>query len=900
MADAQWQKVREIFDSALRHKPDERLRFVNEVCGDDKTVHAEVESLLSSHDGAESFMETPAVAKVADVIEAETKKLETGRCFGHYEIIEQIGEGGMGEVYLARDKKLDRNVAIKILDEKLSQDGSNLQRLISEAKAASALNHPNILTIYEFGEAENARFIVSEYIEGKTLREIIREARLSLPEILDISIQVTGALAAAHKAHLVHRDIKPENVMIRPDGYVKVLDFGLAKLVEQKNKSVLGSDESTVRQNLTAKGVILGTVNYMSPEQAKGERVDERTDTFSLGAIVYEMMTGRTPFAGDSISETFANLINAEAQPLSRFSTNVPDELQRIVSKMLRKNRDERYQTMKDVLTDLRDLRENLKLDEKLEKSRSAENANATAVLRATTGDANLQTAEAQNTLSQTIKGHKPLAAFVAVALLIGAIGLGYYFFYTGKPASSVGEKKSIAVLPFKPLNTDSRDEALEMGMAETLITRLSNLKQVVVRPMSAVRKYTDPQQDSIKAGQELQTEVVLDGSIQKAGERVRMTVRLINTRDGTTLWSEQFDENFTDIFKMQDSIAERITNALALRLSRQEKEQLAKHYTDSADAYQLYLQGEYLWLNRRKDNWAEQSLTYYQRALAKDPNFALAYIGIADGNIRLSGQGKLAGREAESEARSNIMKALEIDDTLAEAHNAWAELKYQYEYDWASAEKEFKKAIELNPNVAAIHLGYGWFLMSAARFDEAATEMEKAREFDPSSLTANVARGRLYYFSRQYDQALQHFQNLIAVEPNSPAAHFSLCQIYLQRQMYAEFFAAFIKYQELIGTPAGQIEEFQKAFKVSGFSGLVRKALDVSETKAKTEYVPPSIFALLNTHLGQKDEAFAWLEKSFDERDPLIVQLKTNPEFDTLRDDPRFQDLLRRVGLSQ
>jgi serine/threonine protein kinase len=259
----------------------------------------------------------------------------------------------MGEVYLAEDKKLDRQVAIKILNEKFSQDESNLQRFVSEAKAASALNHPNILTIYEFGEAEDARFIVSEYIEGKTLREIIRESRLGLPEILDISIQITGALSAAHQVRLIHRDIKPENIIIRPDGYVKILDFGLAKLVQQK---AIGFEESTIKQNQTAKGVILGTVNYMSPEQAKGERVDERTDIFSFGVLIYEMMAGRTPFAGDSVSETFANLINKEAQPLSRFSTNVPDELQRIVAKMIRKNKDERYQTAKEILIDLKDV----------------------------------------------------------------------------------------------------------------------------------------------------------------------------------------------------------------------------------------------------------------------------------------------------------------------------------------------------------------------------------------------------------------------------------------------------------------------------------------------------------------------------------------------------------------
>src|SRR5688572_24303530 len=388
MADANWQKVREVFDSALRHRPDERRKFVNEVCGDDKTLLAEVESLLSSHDSAESFMETPAVAKVADVIAAKTKKLEAGKYLGHYEIITQIGEGGMGEVYLANDKKLDRKVAIKILNEEFSQDESNLQRFVSEAKAASALNHPNILTIYEFGEAEDARFIISEYIEGKTLREIISESRLRLLEILDISIQITGALSAAHKAHLVHRDVKPENIMIRPDGYVKVLDFGLAKLVEQKNKSILNLEDPTGRQNLTAKGVILGTVNYMSPEQAKGERVDERTDIFSLGVLVYEMLAGRPPFAGGNAIEIMGSILNRDPVPLSRQTPEVPHELERIINKTLRKDREERYQTAKDLLIDLKDVKQDLEFQNKRERTTAPDwNEAKTQGVNATTSD---------------------------------------------------------------------------------------------------------------------------------------------------------------------------------------------------------------------------------------------------------------------------------------------------------------------------------------------------------------------------------------------------------------------------------------------------------------------------------------------------------------------------------
>src|SRR5688500_7230294 len=430
MADEKWQKVREIFDSALRHKPDERRRFVNEVCGDDKTLLAEVESLLSSHDSAESFMETPAVAEVAHMIEIKIKKLEAGKRFGYYEIINQIGVGGMGEVYLARDKKLDREVAIKILNEEFNEDQSHLQRFVSEAKAASALNHPNILTIYEFGEAEDARFIVSEYIEGKTLREIIRESKLTLPQILDISIQITGALSAAHKAHLVHRDIKPENIMIRPDGYVKVLDFGLAKLVEQKNKSILSLEEPTVRQNLTAKGVIVGTVNYMSPEQAKGERVDERTDIFSLGVLVYEMLAGKPPFDGGNAIETMGSILNKEPVPLSRLTPEVPHEVKRIINKALRKDREQRYQTAKDLLIDLTGVRQDLEFQNKLDRTATPDRKEAkTQVFNPTTSDITPHPTSSAEYIINSIKHHKRLAVLGLVSLLIASIALSFFVF---------------------------------------------------------------------------------------------------------------------------------------------------------------------------------------------------------------------------------------------------------------------------------------------------------------------------------------------------------------------------------------------------------------------------------------------------------------------------------------
>lgn len=489
-------------------------------------------------------------------------------------------------------------------------------------------------------------------------------------------------------------------------------------------------------------------------------------------------------------------------------------------------------------------------------------------------------------------------ALVLSAAGLISVLALAGWLLFRQKPVGPPSSPiRSIAVLPFKPLNADSRDESLEMGMAETLITRLSNLKQLVVRPMSASRKYTDLQQDPVKAGQEVQADAVLDGSIQKVGERVRVTVRLINVRNGRPVWSEQFDENFTDIFKVQDSIAERVTTALTLQLSNQEKEQLAKHLTDNADAYQFYLRAQLLW-NGRRQNWIEQSLAHYQRALEKDPNFALAHIGVADCYIMLSGHRRISMPEAESKARPSIMIALDLDGSLAQAHNALAELKYQYEYDWSGAETEFEKAIELNPNVAWIRQAYGWFLMSAGRFNEAAAEMEKARELDPSSLTINVGRGRLFYYMRQYDQAIQQFQNIIAVEPNDSSSYYSLYTIYEQKQMHAQALESYLKYLTLGEAQPEIAKEFRETFRVSGWQGFLRKQLETLERRAKTKPVEPFQFASVYVRLGQKDEAFTWFEKTFAARDPSTLQFKIEPAYDSLRDDPRYAQLIRKIGL--
>ncbi|MEP7037431.1 MAG: serine/threonine-protein kinase, partial [Acidobacteriota bacterium] len=562
-----WQKVKGLFDVAVELSPLERKRLLDKSCGKDADLRREVEELFDSDEGAKSFLENPAAHEVISrIIKTETKNLEAGKSFGHYKIIKQIGAGGMGEVYLAKDTKLDRRVAVKILNEKFAKHESNLNRFVQEAKAASALNHPNILVIHEIGEAENANYIVSEYIEGETLREVIQKLPLKLSEILEIATQIAGALVAAHSAKIVHRDIKPENIIVRPDGFAKILDFGLAKLVEQK--SFIGLEDETAKQNETAKGLILGTVNYMSPEQAKGEKIDARTDIFSFGVLLYEMIAEKTPFAGGSMSETFANLINSEPQPLSRFSEGVPEELQRIVSKTLKKKKDERYQTMKDLLTDLKDLRENLAFDEKLERSHPPNIENATAFLQATTGEVNNRTAETNYNFIGQIKRHKSLAAIALIILLIGTIGFGYYFLSVRNTGSGAVVKKSLAVLPFVNASQDANAEYLSDGITESVINNLLQLSGLKVMSRNSAFRFKNNQTDTKNIAAQLGVETLVTGDIKELGDKLVINVRLIDASDDSQIWGNQYVKSSNDIIAAQNEIAQAVAQNLRVKLT--------------------------------------------------------------------------------------------------------------------------------------------------------------------------------------------------------------------------------------------------------------------------------------------------------------------------------------------
>ena len=893
MDPERWQQIDQLFHSALKCEPAARATFLQQACIADEALRREVESLVESHGQSDSFIEEPANDLAAELLAGTEEVLAAGEAVGPYKIVSQLGKGGMGEVYLAEDMRLGRQVALKRLPAHFTLDAERVSRFEQEARAASALNHPNIVTIYEIGHSDSQHFITTEFIEGETLREHMSRNRMKLDEVLDISIQIASALESAHAAGIVHRDIKPENLMVRPDGYVKVLDFGLVKLVERENKAFIGLEEATTR-NQTARGVILGTVNYMSPEQAKGERVDERTDIFSFGVVIYEMVAGKTPFAANSTSETLANLINTDPQPLSNFATGVPDELNRIVDKTLRKNTDQRYQAMKDLLTDLKDLRGNLSAEEKLARSYSHESGIATGVIQATKVTANWWT---------NVRPRESARALGALAILISLVFVITYFWIAGrqKQPETAAAMRTIAVLPFKSIGAEGDNEYVELGMADALITRLSNIRGIVVRPTSSVSRYAGLQQDAVMSGRELGVDVVLDGSVQKISDRIRVTVRLIRTKDAASMWAETFDEKWTDVLNVQSSIAQKMAGALALQLTGEEIRLLSKRYTDNVEAYQLYLKGRYS-SNKWTTEGFRKAIEYYNRAIALDPGYALAYAGIADCYYMLS-TFYMPPREVMPKLKEMAMKALALDESLAEAHASLSIALEYHDMDWSGAEKEIKRAVELSPNNSQVHLAYGDLLSNLGRFDEATSEFKTAQELDPTS--AVTISYLAYHFGRtgDYDRAITESQKALELEPDAGWPLGALGFAYLYKGEPAKALGVFQKLRDDHpgGVPTMALEGIGRSYAAMGERSKALRIIDELKEASKSEYVSSYPIATIYLQLGDKNKAIEYLEKTYEERNTnSLFLLKTDRQFDPLRSDPRFLKLMRQLNFEQ
>jgi serine/threonine protein kinase/tetratricopeptide (TPR) repeat protein len=739
-----------------------------------------------------------------------------GRTISHYRVFEKVGQGGMGEVYLAEDTKLNRKVALKFLPLQYVSDQDLKIRFKREAQAAAALNHPNIITIHEVGEDEGRPYMAMEYVGGGSLKDLIGADKMSVAQVTHLAAQISEGLTRAHQSGIVHRDIKPQNILIDADGRPRICDFGLAKL----RREVM----------LTQTGTTLGTIAYMSPEQARGEQVDHRADIWSLGVVIYEMLTGQRPFKGDHDQAVIYAILNNQPESISGIRPDAPDVLVRIIDKAMAKSPDERYQNVAEMVSELRSLMTEL---------------------------------DSQST--KTVKAEREMAP-------------------------------SIAVLPFANLSADKEQEYFCDGMAEDIINALTQVEGLRVVARTSAFAFKGKHQDIRQIGKELSVSSVLEGSVRKASNRVRITAQLINVTDGYHIWSEKFDRDLADIFAIQDEISLAIVEKLRVKLLGDEKDKMLKRYTQNLEAYDLYLKGRYHW-NRRTPESIKKAVAQFEQVIEKDPDYALAYAGLADCYSMLEQVLVIPPKEAFPKARELAKKALEIDETLAEAHTSLAFVLQSYDWDWIGMEREFRRAIELNPNYATAHQWFAMALTSLGRTSEAIQEIQKALELDPLSLIINTSAGFVYVYSGQEEKALRQAEKILDMDPTFDFAHLISALVSERRGRYGEAVERYLKGVTLAGLFSQQeLTALRDAYSSSGWPGYLRKRLEILQQKADKGYVLHYEIASLHARLDDTKKAIESLEKAYEKRDKSLTGLLSDDAFEKLRSDPRFIEIIKKM----
>jgi serine/threonine protein kinase/Tfp pilus assembly protein PilF len=767
--------------------------------------------------------------------------LDAGTKLGRYEIRSQLGTGGMGEVYLAQDTTLDRKVALKILPPNLAEDTDRMSRFVREAKSASALNHPNIITIHEIGEIDGLHFIATEYIEGETLKTRLKMESLSLKSTLEIALQVVSALEAAHRAGIVHRDIKPDNIMVRYDGIVKILDFGLLKLIRSEGSEV-DKEAETKMQVKTSMGVIMGTVAYMSPEQARGQETDARTDIWSFGCVLYEMLTHQQPFPGETMPDVWANIINAEPASILAHRSDTPAELERIIAKTVRKNREERYQSAKELINDLQQLQTRLLVESEIIRSGSSERI------------AQIQPSPFLN---------------------------------------------SIAVLPFANLSAEKDNEYFSEGLSEEIIMNLSKLQMLKVITRGSTVRYAKENKTHKQIAIDLGVQYLLEGSVRRQGRDLRITAQLVDAFRDEYIWAETYRGTMEDIFDIQEKVAAEIVQALELRLSPDEKQVLKKRFTENTGAYQLYLQGRFFW-NKRSEEGLRTAIRYFEQAIEKDPNYALAWAGIADSYSLLGEFGNIPRKELYPKAEAAVHKALEIDNRLAEVHTSLASLLMLSRWDWANSQKEFKLALELNPNYATAHHWYSQWFLNMGRLEESLRFISRAAELDPVSQAILKDKGLSLYYNRQYDEAIEMARRTLELDPNYAAAHRLLSLAYQGKGAFDEAIVENEKWGALTRNKVETTVALAQLYAVSGRTDEAKKLIEIVEQDPLVIDQVYRGLALIYAALGDNDSAFKCLEQSYERHEESILSLKVDPKVDPLRSDPRFVALLKKIGIEK
>ncbi|MGH9364577.1 MAG: protein kinase domain-containing protein [Thermoanaerobaculia bacterium] len=794
--------------------------------------------------------------------------LALGTRLGPYEILATLGAGGMGEVYRARDTRLGREVAVKVLPEEFAADPDRLRRFEQEARAASALNHPNILTIHDIGTHQGAPYVVSELLEGETLRDQLGGVALSPRKAIEYMVQIAHGLAAAHERGIVHRDLKPENLFVTKDGRAKILDFGLAKLTRPET----GSSPLTQAPTLTAgtePGVVMGTVGYMSPEQVRGLSLDSRSDIFSFGAILYEMLAGRRAFRGISPADTMSAILKEEPE-FSPTHPGASPALEHIVRRCLEKSPEERFQSARDLAFALREISSDSDVPRPV----------------------SLPVSRPRSILWLAPLG---LVVLLAVLIAVNVGGLRERLSTGGQPARI----QSLAVLPLENLSRDTEQEYFADGMTEELISDLGKIRALRVISRTSAMRYKGTKKSMPEIARELNVDALVEGSVLRAGDRVRITAQLIHAATDRHLWSESYERDLKDVLALQSEVARAVAREVKIALTPQEQARFAEARPVDPEAHQLYLKGRY-YVVKNTQEAAQKALECFQQAIDKDPAYAEAYAQLANSYAFLgyTGLDVLPARETMPKAKAAVLKALELDDTLAEAHTALGLVRWAYDWDWAAAEKEFQRAIELNPGYATAHLRYGNYFCSLGRFDAAIAEDRRALELDPLSLVMNHVQGWPYHLSGRYDQAIERYRKTLEMDPNFARTHLRLGEVLAAKGLYREAIGEYEKFSALGGGSTIALALIGNARALAGERREALRTLEELTAESKRSYVPSFHFAIVHMGLGDKDQAFAWLDKAYEERSQFLVDLKFIPILDPLRSDPRFADLVRRVGL--